>query len=127
MKPAASRPRGPPRAECVIKGEPYYNVHSAARMINVVSESTLRGWVVNGWTSFGLSLDVVQWKGRLLVPELSVLVIKEFLQEHPLSKPGSSSMIREEFRQAVRLAMFDYIRPRSTYSRARSLRPTPPR
>jgi hypothetical protein len=102
MKTVPKIPRGPPA------------------LIEVVCESTLRRWTVNGWSSFGLSLDVVPRKGRLLLPELKVLVLKEFLEEHPLPRPGSPAGIRDEFREAVRLAAFDSIRPRTAYSRARS-------
>jgi hypothetical protein len=122
VKPIPEIPRGPPKPDCVIKGEPHYNVAAAARIIEVVCESTLRRWTVNGWSSFGLSLDVVRRKGRLLLPELKVMVLKEFLEDHPLPRPDASASIRAEFRQAVRYAMFDYITPRSAYSRARTPR-----
>jgi hypothetical protein len=119
MKPIPKISRAPPKPECVIKEEPYYNVSAAARIIEVVCESTLRRWTINGWSSFGLSLDVVRRKGRLLLPELKVFVLKEFLEEHPLPSRGAPASVREEFRQAVKHGMYEYIRPRSAYSRAR--------
>ena len=125
MKDVPKIPRGPSAPDCVIKQEPYYNVAAAARIIKVVSQSTLRRWTVNGWSSFGLPLDVVQRKGQLLLPELSIQVLKGFLGKHPLPQPRASAEIRKDFRQAVREAMFDYMTPRSAYSRARSPRPFP--
>jgi hypothetical protein len=125
MKTVPRIPRGPPAPACVIKEEPYYTVAAATRIISVVCKSTLRRWALKGWSSFGLSLDVIQRKGRLLLPELKVLVLKEFLEENPLPRPGSPANVRDAFGEAVRLAMFEYIRPRSAYSRARSSRPSP--
>ena len=123
MKPVAKTSRGPPKPVCVIRDEPHYTVADAARVIERVSESTLRRWVVNGWTSFDLSLDIVRRKRRLLIPELKVLVLKEFFDETPLPPRTAPAVVREEFRQAVRLAGFHFIRPRTAYSRARNPRP----
>ena len=96
-------------------------------MVTVVSESTLRRWIVNGWTSFGLSLDVERRKGRLLVPELKILVIQEFLSDHPLPKPGSPAKVRDEFREALKYELSNLIGyARSAYSRrSRSPHPSP--
>ena len=118
------RLRSPPTPECY-KWERYYTVAEAARIVTFVSESTLRRWVVNGWTSFGLSLDVERRKGPLLIPELKTLVLKEFLVDHPLPKPGASASVRKEFRQAVKDFGFHWISPRSVYSCARSPCPSP--
>src|SRR5262249_23246929 len=95
------------------------------RIIEVVSESTLRRWAVKGWTSFGLPLDVVCHKGHLLIPELSVGVVEEFLKQHPLPRPGTPANARAEFREEARLT-FQLITPHSAYSRARSPRPPRP-
>jgi hypothetical protein len=70
-----------------------------------------------------LSLDIERRNGRLLIPELKVLVLQELLKAHPLPGPRSSDTIRAEFRQAVRDEAYDEIRPRSSYSRSRSPRP----
>jgi hypothetical protein len=86
-------------------------------LFEVVPQSTLRHWARRGWTSFGLSLDIVVRKRRLLIPELKALVVKEFLHDYPLPRPGISSQQREEFRRAA--DWFSLIRPRSPYSRAR--------
>ena len=100
-----------------IEGTPYFDVPSAARIIEAVSESTLKRWVIKGWTSFGLSLDIVQRNGRLLVPELKVFVVKDFLRSHPLPGRETSTNGRAEFKRAAEL--FSLIEPRSTYSRER--------
>jgi hypothetical protein len=110
--------------ECY-RDEAYYTPAEATRMVTVVSKSTLRRWIVKGWTSFGLSLDVERRKGRLLVPELKILEVQEFLSEHPLPRPGTPAKIRAEFRQAVQYALFDIVGPRSAYSRARTPHPSP--
>jgi hypothetical protein len=123
MKTIPKIPRGPPKPVCVIKEEPYYDVPSAARIIKVVCPSTLRRWTVKGWSSFGLSLDVVRRNGHLLLPELKVMVLKEFLEDHPLPRPNAPSGDRMTFLKAVKGAMFEYIRPRTGYSRARNPHP----
>jgi len=125
MEPISKTSRGPPRPECVIKDEPHYTAAGASRIINAVSESTLRRWIVRGWSSFGLSLDIERRKGRLLIPELKVLVLREFLGAHRLPGRGSSAKIRAEFRQAVKDAALGEIRARSSYSRARAPRLNP--
>src|SRR5262249_44806385 len=87
--------------------------------LDVVCPSTFRRWCLKGWTSFGLSLDIVSRNGRLLVPELKVLVVHEFLREVPLPKRGAPASVREEFRHAVTQEGFRRLRPRTPYSRAR--------
>jgi hypothetical protein len=105
------------RKPCIIKGEKHYGVAAAARLIEVVPQSTLHHWAVRGWTSFGLSLDIVVRNRRRLIPELNALVVKEFLHDHPLPKPGTSPGEREEFKRAAKF--FSWLQPRSPYSRAR--------
>lgn len=113
---------GRPGHFMVIKGEPHYHVGATARIIGAaVSETTLRRWVKAGWTSFGMSLDVERRKGRLLVPEITIDHLVEFLERHPLPRPGMPSAEVKRFRiAAYRLTV---LRPRTAYSRARQ----PPR
>ena len=125
MKPISKTPRGPPKPACNIRGEFYFDVPTAARTIEVVSESTLRRWAVNGWTSFGFPLDVIRRNGHLLIPEESVGIVEEFLKQHPLPRPGTPANVRAAFREEARLT-FNLIAPRSSYSRARSPRPPRP-
>jgi hypothetical protein len=52
MKPIPKISRAPPKPECIIKEEPYYNVSAAARIIEVVCESTVRQIASEGiWRS----------------------------------------------------------------------------
>lgn len=100
----------------------YYDFVGVSRLLDMVSESTLRRWIRNGWTSFGLSLDVIERGGHLLVPELNVRVAREFLLENPLPKPGVRPSERRAFRKAA--AMFSMVEPRSPYSRKQARRCT---
>ncbi len=125
MEPVPNSSRAPPQAPYVIRGEAYLDVNAAARLIEVVPQSTLRRWVKAGWTSFGMSLDVVQHQRQLLIPELCVRVVKEFLHDHPLPRPGMPRSERDAFKRAAQ--EFNLLRPRSTYSRARQPRRQSPR
>ncbi len=89
MSSIAKLSRGPPKPVCAIQVEPYYDIRGAVQIIESVSESTFRRWMINGWTSFGLSLDVIQRNGRLLIPELKVQVLRELFEESPLPWPGA--------------------------------------
>jgi hypothetical protein len=117
--------RGPPSAFYKIGGKRFYDVAAAAQVLSgLVSESTLRRWVIAGWTSFGLSLDIVRHKGQLLIPELKVGFVREHLEDYPLPRPGTPKREREEFNFAAKC--LHRLEPRSTYSRKRQPRPRTP-
>ena len=101
--------------------ESYCDIATAARMLSgLVSRSTVRRWVISGWTSFGFSLDVIRRQGRLLIPVRHVDLLTDYLRQTPLPKPGTSHAAREEFRRNVQ--MLTWHPPRSVYSRARKPR-----
>jgi len=101
-----------------VNGEGYHDAAGAIRLLGAtVSPSTLKRWIANGRTSFGLPLDVIKDSGRTLIPELIVRVIKEFLDCYPLPGRGASTEERAKFRQAAKL--FGLNGPRSPGPRGR--------
>jgi hypothetical protein len=107
-----------------IDGVPYCTATAAARIAEIVPESTVRRWVNRGWTSFGLSLDIVVKNDRPFVCEWDALAIKEFLQDHPRPRPGASLEERDEFRRAA--SEWSHVGPRSWYSLVRKPMPKSP-
>jgi hypothetical protein len=100
-----------------IQGDRYYEIAAAARLLTgKVSKSTLRRWVTAGWTSFDFPLDIIRYRGRLLIPEHATDALIDILGEHALPKPGTPRSEREEFKRVV----LDFTIPSfSTYSRRR--------
>jgi predicted restriction endonuclease len=67
-------------------GKRYYHLSAAARIVGV-QPRTLWHWAHKGVTSHGVDLKVYDFHGwRLLIPEESLMALKERLHPQPSSK-----------------------------------------
>lgn len=91
--------------------EHFVSASEAARYSDVVSESTLRRWMKDGKTSFGMLLDVSIRNNHLVIPLYQAFLMNDELRRREVEKFAQEAFASEA-------------EPKSGISRARPHRPT---